>query len=128
MTLAAIAAIVLCVLLGVLAVFQVALIFGAPLGHFAWGGADRVLPKSKRIGSVVSIVLYAVFAWIFLMRAGLAPLVLPEIVVVVAAWVIFGYFVLGIVMNAISRSKPERYTMAPLSVVLAVLALIVALG
>ena len=43
------------------------------------------------------------------------------------SFVIVGYFVLGIVMNAISRSKPERYTMAPLSVVLAVLALIVAL-
>ncbi|MEV1129030.1 hypothetical protein [Agromyces sp. NPDC049794] len=128
MSFAAIAAIVLCVLLGVLAVGQVALIFGAPLGHFAWGGADRVLPKSKRIGSVVAIVLYAVFAWIFLMRADLAPLVLPEIVVVVAAWVVFGYFVLGIAMNAISRSKPERYTMTPLSVVLAALSLIVALG
>ncbi|MDF2574386.1 MAG: hypothetical protein K0S05_1298 [Agromyces sp.] len=125
---AAIAAIVLCILLGALAVLQLALIFGAPLGHFAWGGADRVLPRSKRIGSAVAIVLYAVFAWIFLMRAGLAPLVLPEIVVIVAAWVIFGYFVLGIVMNAISRSKPERYTMTPVTLVLAVLALIVALG
>ena len=125
---AAIAAILLCVLLGVLTVFQLALIFGAPIGHFAWGGADRVLPRSKRIGSVVAIVLYAVFAWIFLIRAGLAPLVLPEIVVTVAAWVIFGYFVLGIVMNAISRSKPERYTMTPVTLVLAVLALIVALG
>ncbi|WP_448006438.1 hypothetical protein [Agromyces bauzanensis] len=125
---AAIAAIVLCILLGALAVFQLALIFGAPLGHYAWGGADRVLPRSKRIGSVVSIVLYALFAWIFLMRAGLAPLVLPEIVVDVAAWVIFGYFVLGIALNAISQSKPERYTMTPVSVVLAALALIVALG
>ncbi|WP_448811467.1 hypothetical protein [Agromyces bauzanensis] len=125
---AAIAAILLCVLLGALAVFQLALVFGAPLGRFAWGGADRVLPRAKRIGSVISILLYAAFAWIFLMRVGLAPLALPEIVVRVAAWVIFGYFVLGIPLNAISRSKPERYTMTPVSVVLAALALIVALG
>jgi hypothetical protein len=125
---AAIAAIVLCILLGALAVFQLALVFGAPLGRFAWGGADRVLPRSKRIGSVVAIVLYAVFAWVFLMRAGLAPLVLPEIVVDIATWVIFGYFVLGIALNAISRSKLERYTMTPVTIVLAALALIVALG
>ena len=36
----------------------------------------------------------------------------------VAMWVIFAYFVLGIGMNAISRSKPERYTMVPMSAAL----------
>lgn len=128
MTPADIAAIALCVLLGALAVFQIALVFGAPLGHFAWGGADRVLPRGKRIGSAVSIVLYAVFAWVFLMRAGLASPVLPEIVVDIAAWVIVGYFALGIPLNAISRSKPERYTMTPVLIVLLALALVVALS
>ena len=128
MPLASIAAILLCVLLGALAVFQLALVLGAPLGQFAWGGADRVLPRAKRIGSVVSIVLYALFAWVFLMKAGLVPMGLPEVVVDVAAWVIVGYFALGIPMNGMSRSKPERYTMTPILVVLLVLALIVALG
>lgn len=125
---AAIAAILLCVLLGALAVFQLALVFGAPIGHFAWGGADRVLPRSKRIGSVVSILLYAAFAWVFLMKAGLVAMVLPEIVVDVAAWVIVGYFALGVPLNAISRSRPERYTMTPIVIVLLVLAVIVALA
>ena len=128
MTADSIAAIVLCIMFAGLAVFQLALVFGAPLGHFAWGGADRVLPRSKRIGSVIAIVLYAVFAWVFLMRAGLMPLVLPEIVVDVAAWVIVAYLALGIPLNAISRSKPERYTATPIAIVLVVLAVIVALG
>jgi len=125
---ASIAAIAICVILGALAVFQLALVCGAPLGHFAWGGADRVLSRSKRIGSAVSILLYAVFAWVFLMKAGVIPMVLPEIVVDVATWVFVGYFALGIPLNAISRSKPERYTMTPILIVLLVLALIVALG
>ncbi|MDQ0576908.1 hypothetical protein [Agromyces albus] len=123
-----IAAIALCVVLGLLAVFQLALIAGAPLGHFAWGGADRVLPASKRIGSVVSILLYAAFAWIFLMKAGLVASVLPELAVDITAWVIFAYFGLGIVMNAMSRSKPERWTMTPVAAVLFVLSFFVALG
>lgn len=123
-----IAAIALCVILGALAVFQLALVFGAPLGRFAWGGADRVLPRSKRIGSAIAIVLYAVFAWVFLMRAGLMPLVLPEIVVDVAAWVIVAYLALGIPLNAISRSKPERYTATPIAIVLVGLGIVVALG
>ena len=46
----------------------------------------------------------------------------------VACWVLFGYFALGIVMNGISRSKPERNTMTPVSLLLAALVLMVALG
>ena len=128
MTPAEIAAVLICILFGVLAVLQLALVFGAPIGHFAWGGADRVLPRAKRIGSIVAIVLYAVFGWVFLMKAGLVPMALPEIVVDVAAWVITAYFAIGIAMNAISRSKPERYTMTPVAIVLTVLSLIIALG
>jgi hypothetical protein len=123
-----IAAIAICVILGALAVFQLALVCGAPLGHFAWGGADRVLPRAKRIGSAVSILVYAAFGWVLLMKAGLVPMVQPQIVIDVATWVIVVYFALGIPMNAISRSKPERYTMTPVVIVLLVLALIVALG
>jgi hypothetical protein len=123
-----IAAIAICVILGALAVFQLALVCGAPLGHFAWGGADRVLPRAKRIGSAVSILVYAAFGWVLLMKAGLVPMVQPQIVIDVATWVIVVYFALGIPMNAVSRNKPERYTMTPVVIVLLVLALIVALG
>lgn len=122
-----IAAIALTVLLGVLALFQLALVLGAPLGRFAWGGSHRVLPTRYRIGSLVSIVVYALIAVLALDRAALIDVV-PDVVSTVGMWVVFGYFTLGIAVNAISRSKPERYTMAPLSAVLALLSLIVALG
>jgi hypothetical protein len=123
-----IAAIAACTILAALAVFQAALIAGAPIGRFAWGGQHDVLPPRLRIGSVVSIVLYAAFALVILERAELATIFGSAGFVQVACWVLFGYFALGIVMNGISRSKPERNTMAPVSLVLAVLVLIVALG
>jgi hypothetical protein len=126
----AVAAVVFCVLLAALAVFQLALIAGAPLGHLAWGGQDRVLPRSKRIGSVVSVVLYAAFAVLALERVELID-VLPagaDLVVSIAMWVVFGYLVIGIPMNAISRSKPERYVMTPVVTLLAALALVIALA
>lgn len=110
-----------------LALFQLALIAGAPLGHFAWGGQDRVLPTGKRIGSVVSIVLYGLFALVVLQRAGLVEL-LPGVVADVGIWVIVAYSALGIVMNGISRSKPERNTMVPVCVVLTVLSVMVVIG
>ena len=121
------AALVLTVLLAVLAMLQVALILGAPIGRFAWGGQHRVLPLRLRVGSAVSIVIYAFIALVALDRAGSVD-VFPDAFSAAATWVLFAYFVLGIGMNAISRSKPERYTMAPLSLVLAVLSILVALS
>jgi hypothetical protein len=121
------AAIALTVILAVLAVFQLALVFGAPLGHFAWGGRHRVLPSRLRIGSLVSIVIYAVIAMLALDRAGVIDVV-TDTVSTVGMWIAFAYFVVGIPLNAISRSKPERYTMTPVVAVLAILSLLVALG
>jgi len=121
------AAIALTVILAALSVFQLALAFGAPLGHFAWGGQHRVLPTRLRIGSLVSIVIYAVIAVLALDRAGVIDVV-SDPVSTVGMWVVFAYFVLGIPLNAISRSKLERYTMTPVVAVLAVLSLLVALG
>jgi hypothetical protein len=123
-----IAAIAACTILAALAVFQAALIAGAPIGRFAWGGQHDVLPPRLRVGSAVSIVLYAAFALVILERAGLATIFGSPGFVQVACWVLFGYFTLGILMNGISRSKPERNTMAPVSLVLAALVLLVALG
>jgi hypothetical protein len=121
------AAIALTVILAALAVFQLALALGAPIGRFAWGGRHRVLPTKLRIGSLVSIVIYAVIALLALDRSGAIDVV-PDGVSTVGMWIVFAYFVLGIPLNAISRSKAERYTMTPIVTVLAVLSLLVALG
>ena len=114
-------------LLAGLAVFQGLLVAGAPLGRFAWGGQNDVLPANLRIGSAVSIALYAGFAVLILQAAGVVS-VLPDGFVDVAIWVLTGYLLLGIVMNAISRSRPERLLMTPVVAVLAADCLLLALG
>jgi hypothetical protein len=122
-----IAAVAATVILAALGVFQGFLAAGAPIGRFAWGGAHTRLPTTLRIGSAVSIVLYALFALVLLDRAS-AVSVLPDVVSAVGAWALFGYFVIGIGMNGISRSRAERMTMTPCCLVLAALTLIVALA
>jgi hypothetical protein len=101
---------------------------GAPLGHFAWGGQNRVLPARLRWGSVVSILLYAAFAVVALERAKLIGVIGSDGFIAVLMWVIAGYLLLGVLMNILSRSKPERYTMTPVALVLAGLALVLALS
>lgn len=111
-----------------LAAFQLSLALGAPLGRFAWGGQHSgVLPTGYRIGSAVSILIYAVLAVVALDSGGVLD-VLPEGATPVAMWIVFGYLALGVLMNAVSRSKAERLVMTPVALVLAILALILALA
>jgi len=120
------AAALVCALLGALAVFQASLMFGAPLGRFAWGGQHRVLPTALRVGSAVSIALYALLATVVLARANMVATGVPDGVVHTAAWVVVGYFFIGIWMNLLSRSKSERAVMAPTAAVLCGLCAVVA--
>jgi len=122
------AAILFCFLLAGLGAFQLALAAGAPLGRFAWGGGQERLSPGLRIGSLVSILIYAAFAVIALERAGLVRLLPDASIAGIGIWVIVGYSALGVLMNAISRSRPERFTMTPLAFALGALALVVALS
>lgn len=123
----ALAALSLALLLGALGLFQLALVAGAPLGRFAWGGGHRVLPRALRIGSLVSILIYLLLSMVMLDRADLVPW-LPAGFAGPLAWVVAGYFGLGTGLNLASRSPPERAVMSPLAAILCALSVVVALG
>ncbi|MDI6023647.1 hypothetical protein QBL02_08825 [Leucobacter sp. UT-8R-CII-1-4] len=113
--------------IALLAAFQLALALGAPLGAYAWGGQhDGSLPKKLRLGSLVSILVYALLALILLSKAGVIEL-FPMSFAVPAAWVVFAYMALGTLLNLISRSRKERAVMTPIAATLAIFALLVAL-
>ena len=110
-----------------LCLFQIALAAGAPLGRFAWGGGQERLPTPLRIGSLVSLLIYGACAAMVLDRASLIDVV-DDTISHVGAWVVAAFLSLGVVMNAISRSKPERFTMTPVAFVLAASAYVVAMS
>jgi hypothetical protein len=118
------AAVAACVLLGALAVFQALLVFGLPLGRFAWGGQREVLPTQLRAGSLVSMVIYVLIGWVILGRAGQDSG--DHGILGVATWVIAGFFLLGAAGNLASRSRPERFVMTPVAVLLCALTVVVA--
>ena len=116
-----------CAVLSALALFQVLLAAGAPLGRYAWGGQhEGVLPPWLRVGSVSSVAVYAAIALVLLWRAELVASTFSNGVLRVAAWVVAGYFLIGTVMNALSRSHDERRVMTPAAAALFVLSLVVA--
>lgn len=113
------------VLLAALAALQMLVAFGLPLGHFVWGGQHRILPARLRVGSVISVAIYIGVAILLLSRGGVIPG--DSTFVRVAVWVLFAFFILSTIMNGISRSRPERFTMTPISIALATATLIIAL-
>ena len=121
------AAILATVILLALAGFQLALVAGVPLGHFAWGGQQRVLPVILRIFSLFAILMYALIASILLQKAALFSF-WPESWIGIGIWIMTGYLALGIPLNAMSRSRPEQLVMTPAATILTILFLIVALS
>lgn len=117
-----------CIILLGLAIFQLALIFGAPIGKYAWGGAHTTLPRNLRIGSAISILLYGIFAAIILSKAEVILLFNNPAITTIGIWILAVYFCIGVVMNGISRSKPERNLMTPIALILAALTLLIAMN
>lgn len=112
------AAYIALVTLFALSLFQLALLFGTPLGKYAWGGSNKVLPVKFRIASVASIFLYILFAIFLLSKSGILITISNQQILDVCMWVFSIYFLIGSFMNAMSRSKPERNVMTPVAAIL----------
>jgi hypothetical protein len=117
------AAVAACLLLAGLVVFQVLLVCGLPLGRFAWGGQQDVLPSRLRVGSAVASVVYVVVGWVLVARAAQGA----GGILGVVTWVVAGFFLLGTAGNLVSRSLPERLVMTPVAFALCALTVVVAI-
>ena len=103
-----------------LAIFQLMLVFGAPIGDYAWGGYYEVLPTKLRIASLSSIAIYLLFAVIIISKSGLKPIITNTRVVNIGFWIVTIYSSLGVLVNLASRNYHERYTMTLVSLLLSV--------
>lgn len=117
------------VLIVVVAGFHGALAAGAPLGAAAWGGLHPgVLPARLRLMSAfVALVVYPAIAAYILDAAEVVPAGLPGGARPLWMWALAAFFAFGALLNAFSRSRPER-RWAPVSLLLAACCAVVALG
>jgi hypothetical protein len=124
-----VAAVAVSVVLAALAVFQVALAAGAPVGRAAWGGRHRgVLPARLRIASgLVAFVVYPIIILAVLDATGFLDWdVLPGNGAPVM-WTFVALFTFGALANLVSRSMLERLW-APVSLAIAVCCAFIAAG
>jgi hypothetical protein len=108
------------VLLVGIAVFQVALVLGAPWGAYTQGGETTgVLDESGRVLAAVSCVLLLLMAAAILGRVREGPLGNgPPRLVTALAWFTTIYSGLAVVLNLASQSSSERAVFGPIAVLL----------
>jgi hypothetical protein len=125
MTLVELAAVAAAVLMAAVAAFQVALAGGLPLGEATMGGraatVDGVLQPLFRAIALGSAAVLVLAAWIVLGRAGLVPIFIGGQVLAWAAWVVAGFLALNTVTNLSGRHPLERWGMASVTLVAALL-------
>ena len=115
--------------MGLVGLFQLALILGAPMGEYAFGGQNPgKLPVKYRAMSGVTLLVYVAIIGHMLAQLGALPRLLPEDLNRAANWALFGLNLLSLVMNSISRSKKERDMWVPVALMLSVASFFVALG
>ena len=128
MTTAMLASILAALVLSFVAIFQILLAIGLPLGAAAWGGTHRVLPPRFRTASALSSILLGLAAWIVLARTGLVTIPWQPSAVRVGTWIAFSFLTLNIVSNFVSKSRIERMVMTPVAFVCSVCLLVAALS
>ena len=123
------AAYVLVVVQTCVALFQLALVLGAPMGEYTLGGQNPgKLPRNLRIASAVSMLVNLAIAGHYLAQTGSLNTLLPSDLNQIANWALVGFNALGLVMNSISRSKKERQMWVPVLLLSVACSVIVALG
>jgi hypothetical protein len=93
----------------VVAIFQIALALGAPLGEYAYGGARTgKLPLGFRINSVVAFFVMLAISGHYLAQLGVFEPILDPAGNSVVNWVLVGFTGLSALANNATRSKKER--------------------
>jgi hypothetical protein len=126
--LVSISAMVFTILIFIVVLFQLALALGMPWGSYAMGGKfPGKYPPGMRMGAIVQAIVLLAIASIVLSRSGFIFTAWDSFANK-AIWFVIAFSTISTVLNLITRSKWERRIWAPVSVLLLVTSVIVAVG
>ena len=112
----------------IMALIQLLLAFGAPIGKMAWGGNYKILPPKLRVGSFISAGIFILAIIIILENAKLYIVFNQPTIVDIFSWIFVAIFGLSTIGNMVSKSRLEKMVMTPVALVLTILCFIIAIG
>ena len=108
--------------------FQLAIVLGAPVGEYAYGGQHQgVLPTRFRVTSVVSMLIMLAVAGHYMAQLGVFSPLLDEAGNAIANWGFVAFFALSALMNNISKSEKEKRVFGSITIAMLLSAILVAL-
>ena len=108
------------------ALFQLALVLGAPMGEYAFGGQSPKLPPQYRFSSAVSFLVMLAISGHYVAQLGwLAPLLEPDLNAIIN-WVLVGFFTLSAVVNNLTKSEKEKRLWGGVTIAMLLCSIIVA--
>ena len=107
--------------------WQIALIFGAPLGEYTMGGQDKgELPPKKKLLAAISILLVIFYVVSILSQANIVFQNLHNITKY-TIWIVLVLNFFTLLGNTITRSKKERNIWLPITFIMFVCILVISL-
>ena len=109
------------------ALFQLALVLGAPMGEYAFGGQTPKLPTQYRFSSAVSFLVMLAISGHYVAQLGwLDPLLEPDLNSIVN-WVLVGFFALSALLNNLTKSEKEKRLWGGVTIAMLLSSIIVAI-
>ena len=122
-----VSAIVFTIFTGIVMIFQGCLAAGVPWGEASMGGRyPGKYPPNMRVVAVINMIILGFMAAMVLSEANLMFSRL-ELVSRIGIWLVVVFFIIGSIMNTITRSKIERIW-APVALIQFITSLIVAIS
>ena len=109
------------------ALFQLALVLGAPMGEYAFGGQSPKLPAQYRFSSAVSFLVMLAISGHYIAQLGwLEPLLEPDLNAIIN-WVLVGFFALSAIVNNLTKSEKEKRLWGGVTIAMLLCSIIVAI-
>jgi len=95
--------------------------------NLIWGGRLKSDTEMYRF-EIFSVLITALFIVVILAQANFWIINIPDKIITVALWIMTGLFLLNTWGNAVSKNKIERLVFTPVTIVMAIFSLVLALS
>jgi len=92
-----------------------------------WGGRLKSDKEMYRF-EIFSVLITSAFIMVILVQTGFWIINIPNRIITIALWLMTGLFLLNILGNVVSKNKFERLVFTPITILMAIFSLILALS
>ena len=124
---ARLAANILLVSLGLLALFHLLVLLGVVAPNIVWGGQVGDSPDNLLVLEIIALAVTALFAWIIAAKAGYVQVRRFRRGITLGVWLVFAFLLLNTVGNLASGVTAEKIIFTPITLLLALCAYRVAI-